>query len=246
MVFSKILKGLLLLLGGIFIVFQGMTFETEGAAISAIVLVLLTFVYLKWTDKKNKYFLWFLIIYTIAQVVSFGAWFGPDVYEGDVDYFYYLTNILFIIAYSVLSLKMLIQLNFKQVFSQLSVPIIILIILDVFCVSLVTATAVSTLSVYEYVLEYSYNAIVMVLLSIALINYMYRNDNKSMLLLLGSICIVFSEIIQLAYFYVFNDNILGFVYSFLLVVAFVFFYLQSQDDFTGPEPEYIEEQLEEA
>ena len=187
MILSKVLKGLLLLLGGIFIVFQGMTFETEGAATSAIVLVLLTFVYLKWTDKKNKYFLWFLIIYTVAHLASFGAWFGPEIYEGDVDYFYYFTNILFIIAYLILSLKMITQLNFRLVFSQLSIPIFILVILDIFCVSLVTATAVSTMNVYEYVLEYSYNAIVMILLSVALINYMYRNDNKSMMLLYSTV-----------------------------------------------------------
>jgi cbb3-type cytochrome oxidase subunit 3 len=84
----------------------------------------------------------------------------------------------------------------------------------------------------------------MVLLSVALINYMYRNDTKSMMFLMGSICIVFSEIIQLAYFYVMDDKMLGFIYSFFLVVAFIFFYLQSQLEFTGPEPEYSDEQLE--
>jgi hypothetical protein len=81
-------------------------------------------------------------------------------------------------------------------------------------------------------------------LSVGLINYMYRNDNKSMLFLIGSICIVFSEIIQLAYFYIIKSNDLGFIYSLFLVLAFVFFYLQSQLEFTGPEPEYTDEQLE--
>ena len=82
--------------------------------------------------------------------------------------------------------------------------------------------------------------------SVALIDYMYRNDNKSMLFLLGSICIVFSEIIQLAYYYILEDKNLGFIYSFFLVVAFVFFYLQSQLKHTGPQPTYLDmdEQLE--
>ena len=81
----------------------------------------------------------------------------------------------------------------------------------------------------------------MTLLSVALINYMYRNDNKSMLLLLASIFTVFSEIIQLAYYYILEDTNLSFTYSFFMVGAFLFFYLQSQLEFTGPIPEYTDE-----
>ena len=61
-----------------------------------------------------------------------------------------------------------------------------------------------------------------------------------MLFLLGSICVVFSEIIQLAYYYILNDKNLGFIYSFFLVVAFIFFYLQSQINHTGPQPSYLD------
>jgi hypothetical protein len=84
----------------------------------------------------------------------------------------------------------------------------------------------------------------MILLSVALINYMYRNDNKSMLFLIASIFIVFSEIIQLAYYYILPDNNLSFVYSLFFIIAMLFFYLQSQQEFTGPIPEYADEELE--
>lgn len=240
MVFSKILKGLLLLLGGIFIVFQGMTFETEGAAISTIILILLILQYLVWTKRKNHYFTWFLILFTLGNIVGMVGTYFPDLHPNIGDIVYYGANILFILAYLSLTLKVVSQLALKTVFTKLSIPIFILLLLDIFCVSLVTATAVSSINFYDYALEYSYNAIVMILLSIALINYMYRNDTKSMMLLIGSMCIVFSEIIQLAYFYVIKEKTLGFVYSFLLVVAFIFFYIQSQQEFTGPEPEYEE------
>ena len=241
---NKILKVLLLLLGGVYIVFQGMTFEVEGAATSAVLLTLLTILYYRWTENKNSYFLWFLVIHTIGQVLAFLSYLGPDLEEGDIDYFYYISNVLFIISYLFLSMKILTQLNARAVLTKLAIPIFILIILDIFCVSLVTATAVSTVDVFVYTLEYAYNAVVMILLSVALINYMYRNDNKSMMLLLGSICILFSEIIQLAYYNILDNKILGFIYSFLLVVAFIYFYAQSQLEFTGPEPEYVEDQLE--
>ncbi|RCT54455.1 hypothetical protein [Winogradskyella sp. KYW1333] len=242
--FSKILKVKLLILGGIFIVLQGMTFQIEGAAVSAIILILLTVLYCGWTANKSRLFCWFLGLYTLGHILSYSAWYGPDLHKGDIDYFYYIANILFILAYIFLILKILIKLDYRAVFSKLSIPLFILIVLDVFCVSIVTETAQGVLEFYEYILEYIYNTIIMVLLSLALINYMYRNDIKSMMFLMGSICIAFSEIIQLAYFYVMEDKILGFIYSFFLVVAFIFFYRQSQLEYTGPEMDYSDNHLE--
>ena len=46
-------------------------------------------------------------------------------------------------------------------------------------------------------------------------------------LLLGALCIVFSEVIQVAYFYVSDLNVLNVAFSILLVLAFSFFYIQS-------------------
>ncbi len=67
----------------------------------------------------------------------------------------------------------------------------------------------------------------MLLLTVTVINYMNRHTKKAMNLLVGAICIVFSEVIQVAYYYVSNENILSVMYSVLLVFAFFFFYLQS-------------------
>jgi hypothetical protein len=245
MLVNKILKVVLLLLGGVFVVLQGLAFEVEGAAISAIVLVLLTILYCRWTENKSKYFFGFLVAFALAQLLSFYAYYGPQIEEGGTDYYYYGANLLYIVSYLFLIVKILRGLDLKTVFSELSIPIFILVVLDVFCVSIVSGTTENALSFYQYILEYGYNAVIMILLSVTLINYMYRNDNKSMLFLVGSICIVFSEIIQLAYYYILsNNNDLGFIYSFFLVVAFVFLYLQSQLEFTGPIPAYTDEQLE--
>ena len=243
MLVNKIIKIILLLLGGTYIVLEGFTLEYEGAAVSAIMLVLLTFLYIVWTKHKSSFFFWFLITFTIAQILSYLAWHGPEVYIGEIDYFYYIANTLYVIAYIILIIKTFRSLDLKAVFSQLTVPIIILVVLDVFCVSIINETTQHALTNYQYALEYTYNAVVMTLLSFALINYMYRNNYKSMLFLLGSIFIVFSEIIQLAYFYILNDQNLGFVYSFFLVVAFIFLYKQSQIQVSDPVPAYTDEQL---
>ncbi|MFC0604536.1 hypothetical protein [Winogradskyella pulchriflava] len=244
MFINRLVKVVLLLLGGVFVLLQGFAFEVEGSAVGAISLVLLAILYCIWTKNKTKFFFWFLVTFMVAQLLSYAAYYAPEVDEIKVDYYYYGANILYIISYLFLITRIVTELKFKAVFKELAIPIVVLIVLDVFCVTLVTDTAQRALSVYEYSLEFVYNAVIMVLLSVALINYMYRNDNKSILFLIGSICIVFSEIIQLAYYYILEDKNLGFIYSFFLVVAFIFFYIQSQLQFTGPEPTYYDEQLE--
>ncbi len=246
MLANKILKVLLLLLGGIFIILQGLAYEVEGAAVSALMLVLLTILYCGWTAEKSRLFFWFLVIFTVGHILSYTGWFMPLLEQDQLDIHYYGANILFIVAYLFLIIKVLSLINFGKVFRELSIPVVILVVLDVFCVIIVTDATEDSLSTYEYILEFVYNGIIMTLLSIALLDYMYRNDNKSMLFLLGSICIVFSEIIQLAYYYILEDKNLGFIYSFFLVVAFVFFYIQSQMSHTGPQPTYLDmdEQLD--
>ena len=240
MLANKILKVVLLLLGGVFIILQGLAHEVEGAAVSALMLVLLTILYCGWTEDKSRLFFWFLVTFTFGHLLSYSAWLGPLLKEGQIDFYYYAANILFIVAYLFLIIKVLSSINLKKVFKELSIPIIILLVLDVFCVIIVTDATDGKLSTYQYILEFVYNGVIMALLSVALIDYMYRNDNKSMLFLLGSICVVFSEIIQLAYYYILEDKNLGFIYSFFLVVAFIFFYLQSQNKYTGPQPTYLD------
>lgn len=244
MLVNKILKVVLLLLAVAFIVLQGFAVEVHGAALSAISLVLLTFLYLKWTTNQSQYFLLFLVVFTLGDIIGAIAHYRLTVFSGGYDYLYYIANTLYMLSYIFLIIKILKGFNFRKVFYELSIPIIVLIILDVFCVTLVTATAENEFTYYQYILEFTYNTVIMVLLSVALINYMYRNDKKSMLFLIGSIFIVFSEIIQLAYYYVLEDNNLSLIYSIFLVLAFLFFYLQSQIAFTGPVPEYSDEEVE--
>ncbi len=244
MLVNRILKVVLLLLGGSFVILEGLAFEVYAAAVSAAMLLLLTVLYCKWTENKAKYFFWFLVTFTLAHLLSYVSYYDVEIREMQIDYFYYILNLLYILAYVFLIIKMIRGLQLKKVFQELSIPIFVLIVLDIFCVYILSDTIEHIPGIYEYALELLYNSVVMVLLSLGLINYMYRNDNKSMLFLIGSICIVFSEIIQLAYYYILDEDILGFIYSFFLVMAFLFFYLQSQLEFTGPEPEYSDEQIE--
>ena len=244
MLTNKILKVVLLLLGGCFILLQGLELEVEGRVLSTVMILSLIVLYNRTVEDKNKHFFYFLVAFAMAEVISLFAYYGPIIGANEMDYYYYAANFLYMISYVFLIIKIVKDLDLRTILTQFFIPVFILVVLDIFCVSIITATTETTLSFSEYTLEYIYNSIIMFLLSASLINYMYRNDNKSMLFLIGSICIVFSEIIQLAYYYILKVSDLGFIYSFFLVIAFLFFYLQSQLKFQDPVEAYTVEQLE--
>ncbi|RIA10017.1 hypothetical protein OE09_1864 [Flavobacteriaceae bacterium MAR_2010_72] len=225
---KSILVTSLVILSLVFIGLQVLKQEVYASGARALILLLLT-VFCCYEGKVKKgYFFLFLVAFSLAEVLNFVAWFvTPEVRES-IDYFYYIGNGLYILSYIFLIIHVLKSIDVRDVISKFPVHIIILIILDVFCVTVVTGTTKNTLSISEYSLEFIYNAVIMSLLTIAVINYIYKDDKKAMNLLVGSIFIVFSEIIQLAYFYVIDINVLNVLCSLFLVVAFLFLYLHAR------------------
>ena len=127
-------------------------------------------------------------------------------------------------------LEVLKSIKLKSVISKFPAHIIILLVLNIYSVYLVSEIAVKSdylSNMTEYIIEIVYNIVVMLLLTVTLINYISRDSKKAMNLLLGALCIVFSEIMQVAYFYVSDKNILNVTYSVLLIFAFCFFYIQA-------------------
>ena len=80
----------------------------------------------------------------------------------------------------------------------------------------------------DYYLELTYNIIVLLLLSIALLNYFYKDNKKALYLFLGALCIVFSEVIDIAYIYVDQRCSLNFLATTITLGAFYFLYQQSK------------------
>lgn len=226
---SKALGIIIILLSVVFLGLQSQALEVEASGVKALALLLLTVLYLVRIKKKNTLFLMFLIFFTIAEVFNYITWIENIDIDPFFDYYYYIGNALYILAYTFLIIQVFSSLNMSEVLRRFPMQIILLIGLGVFVVYLVTDTTKSTLNVSEYTLEFTYNTVIMVLLSVSFLNYMYRDDKKSMNLLIGSIFILFSEILQLAYFYIAADfNVLNLFCSVFIVAAFVFLFLQSR------------------
>lgn len=226
---GKFLGAIILVLSLIFLGLQFKGLEIEAAGVRALTVSLLLFLYIIRIKNKHPFFLLFLIFFVVSEILNYITWVINLDVSPEVDYFYYIGNSLYILSYLFLITRIAVEMNFKKAFQKFPVQIGLLVILGMFFVYFVSDTTRKELTNNEYYLELLYNAVVMFLMAIALVNYMNRDDKKSMNLLIGTICIMFSEVIQLAYFYIAADfNLLNVLCSMFLVFAFLFFYLQSR------------------
>lgn len=226
---GNFLGTLILVLSLFFLGLQFQGLEIEAAGVRALSVTLLLFLYVIRIKNKHPFFFLFLIFFSISEILNYITWVINLDLTPEVDYFYYIGNTLYILSYLFLIARITIEMNFKKAFFKFPIQIGLLAILGFFFVYFVSDTTKKELTNNEYYLELLYNAVVMFLMAIALVNYMYRDDKKSMNLLIGTICIMFSEVIQLAYFYIAADfNLLNVLCSMFLVFAFLFFYLQSR------------------
>ncbi|MFT5217086.1 MAG: hypothetical protein ACI83H_002219 [Glaciecola sp.] len=226
---SKLLSGIIIALTISFVGFQIFQVDFIGGIVRGLILPLLTILYCVTGKSKSNYFFYFLLFYSLSEFTSVFSYFAYHSVVVD-NLLYYGGNICYITAYVFLMLEVLKSIKLKSVISKFPAHIIILLVLDIYSVYLVSEIAVKSdylSNMTEYIIEIVYNIVVMLLLTVTLINYISRDSKKAMNLLLGALCIVFSEIMQVAYFYVSDKNILNVTYSVLLIFAFCFFYIQA-------------------
>jgi len=245
---TKLLLGFIIVLVTAFLSFQILDLDIAVEIVRFTIVPLLTYLYvLKFNDTKS-FFFWFLCFYAIGELLA-GIGLFYYVYESTfIDYLqFYGGNLCFIMAYSSLILEINKNVRLNKIIKRFPVHLIILIALDVYSVILVSEISLNSgylTNMLDFVIEIVYNAVIMLLLTIALVNYISRDSKKAMNLLIGSLCIVFSEVIQVAYFYVSERIIFGVVYSVLLVLAFTLFYIQSSMNYMKAKKFEIREKLE--
>ena len=187
---NLLFKIILIALGISYIGLQAFQLELVASAVCAIFMVLLTIFYRSRADRYRSLFFWFLVLFSAAQVIGYLNWYITDDWRTEYDLPYYIANLCSIGSYIVLIAHCLEDINFKHVLKRYTGSAIVLLLLDIFCVYIVTDTASSGFSYGTYILELSYNSVIMILLSVALLNYLNNDTNKSMLFLVGAIFIV--------------------------------------------------------
>lgn len=229
---TKLFVGILITLSIATLVYEIIQ-DPIGNIIRSFILPLLTCLYFFKNKGKTSYFFFFLLFFSISESLSW-----VDNYDNleiglfNMSYYqFYIGNISSIVAYIFLILEVLKSYNLRKVIDKFPVHIMILFVLDIYTVYLVSETTFKNPNFYynvDKIIEVIYNGVFMFLLTVALMGYINRDSKKAMNLLLGALCLVFSEILQVATFYVSNTNtFLGAAYIILLIFAFTFLYVQS-------------------
>lgn len=237
---ANILIGCIVLLFVTFAVCEFNQLHICSEIAKALIVPVFTILYFISVPKKSIFFTWFLILFSISELLVFSEFFfdfetmtDDELLKFD-DVYYVLGNSLYIIAYCLLFYDIYRILDIKKVFKNFSIHLLVLTILNIYIIY-VLLTIVKTdydevlkIRTFEFVIELIYNIVMLLVLTISLISYFYNDNKKSLLLFFGSICIVFSEVIQVAYFYISDKELLNISQALLFVLAFCFFYFQSR------------------
>lgn len=218
----KAVAGFVLLIYVGFIVFQFTSNLYWADILDALILPVITIAYFSTNAKPNLFFSIFLISYSISDLMIFIVDSMPYIY------YYFIGNGLYIIAYISLLVKILNSISFTYIIKNFKLHLFVLFALNIY-IAYVLQVIVNPYMVltYEYAMEITYNISMLLVLTSSLLNYLYREDRKSLFLFLGSLAIVFSEVIGVAYLYIAEQNLLNFLSTSLTLLAFYFYCKQS-------------------
>ncbi|MDW5289422.1 hypothetical protein [Formosa sp. PL04] len=194
--------------------------------------------YIRFYKCQLPYFNLFLVLFSISDLLVF----IPEYDLLHEDLVYYLGNTLYIMAYLSLLFGILKRLEFRKILSRFKLTISILLVFNIYVLYTLVGSEFETkplvgiefvketiplgFTMASIILEFVYNCVILVLLTVSFINFLYRDNNKSLFLFLGSLCIVFSEVIQYAIFYPSEkETLLNIVCFVLLVSGYLCFYL---------------------
>lgn len=219
----KVLVGTILLVYLAFVVSQFSNHHYLATIFDALILPLVTISYFVGNHKKRVLFIVFLLAYSISDLMVLIVDYIP--YE----VYYYVGNGLYIVAYLSLLIKILKSLSFLEIIKNFKLHLIVLLALNIYIAYVLQVIVNPYVSMTnEYFVEMIYNISMLLLLSASLLGYFYKDNKKSLFMFLGSLSIVFSEVISVAYMYVSQQNLLNFISTTLTALAFYFFCRQAK------------------
>lgn len=227
---SKVLVGFVLIVYILFSVFEFSGKYKVSFYFASLIIPLITLIYILYVKKKDTYFLLFLLFYGMTDLFAMGINFLPNKEDSMIfEFKYHIGNTMYIVAYLFLFFKVSRSLSLMHVIKNFKIHLIVLIILNVYLIYVLQVIVNPNVVMYlDYYLELVYNIVTLSLLSIALLNYFYRDNQKSLYLFLGVLCLVFSEVIEIAFIYIAQRSILTFLATTLCLGAFYFLFQQSK------------------
>ncbi|WP_292948551.1 hypothetical protein [Olleya sp. UBA1516] len=202
----------------------GRIFDAPTLSDYSWILVFPFFAYLYYSQTKqtNHYFGFFLIGFSLVEILKI-------VFYGNDTMAYYVANYLVIATYTSLIIFLVKDFNIKLLLKEFKLHIIVLLIFNAYIIYVLNQMIMqdAKLAVYslDFIIEVTYNVLILLVLSLSLIHYLYHETKQGLLLFLASVCIVFSEMVQVAYLFISSAYLLQMVYTALIGVGFYFLYV---------------------
>ncbi len=204
----------------------GITINWEGFLVAVKAIIMLFFLYLCVQCKNKKrsvylelslgaFTLTFMMV--VMQYIKFSRW------------AYYIYTVVNILGYVFLIIYILRQFNFKKLILNFYPYIIVLTVLNVYILytlnSMLEVDKVKNMTLLAVIFESVYNVVVLTILTLSLLNYLYKEYSKeAFYLLLACLGISFSDIVQLFYLYTDAISAIFVAHSVLELVAYFFLF----------------------
>ncbi len=227
---SKVLIGIVVLCYVLFVVFEFSGYVNTAYYFHSLIAPLITLIYILFVRKKSRLFLLFLLCYSVSDLLGLVLDVLPIIKTQKLYNFeYYFGNLLYMFSYMFLIVKICKSINIGLLLRHFKIHTIALTALGFYFVYVLQEIISSGLVVEgDYYFELIYNITTVLLLPLSLLNYFYRDNKKALYLFLGSLCIVFSEVMDVAHIYVKEMYVLNFLSTTLALIAFYFYYQQSK------------------
>lgn len=212
---------IILLLSLTYLIAGILSFHDISELSFALVFPFLLFYYFIRKQLQFSFFGTFILFYTLSETTLF--------YKDYVSFSYYSGIVYSILAFLALLVCVCAQINFKTLVRKFYAQILILLLLGSYVFYSLERIMVSHFvygfSRIDFVLDSIYNLAFILVLVLTLLNYLQTDSKRNLILFMLTGCIVFSELVQVIFFYTDQNKILQVVYSLLLISGFCFSYL---------------------
>ncbi len=209
----------------VILVMVGRVFDVPMLSDYSWILVFPLFAYLYYGQAKqnNHFFGFFLIGFSIVEILK-TVTYGYSQFLS-----YYVANYLAIASYASLLIFLIKDFNIKLLFKAFKLPLIVLAIFNTYIIYVLNQMIMQdeAIVIYsmDFAIEVAYNVLILLVLSLSLVHYLYHETKQGLLLFLASVCIVFSEMVQVAYLFISSEQLLQIAYTSLIGVGFYFLYM---------------------
>ena len=221
---EALLASIIVLLCIVFLTSEIINSKQLGLCSRVLIFPFLILFYAVKAKKKDMFFSLFLIFFAIAEFTLFLVY-SIDFYNKYGLEIVYLSTFFYILAYGSLLVLIISNMEMKRLIKGFPFHTTVLVLFGLYLLyaldNMLKNNGLLSMAVFEYVLASIYNLVIILVLISSLLSYLYHDNRKTLSLFIACSCIVFSELVQTAYYFMERERLLNLVYTILLSVGFL-------------------------